>query len=91
MTLPFALNSEPWKILTLGMDSMDFPSIGLMTLNKHTKDNLQMKRASKQKLILCGRPKLTASAASEPFALEQSADLPAARLEQQKHQHQSIK
>lgn len=34
MTLPLALNSEPWKILTLVMDSIDFPSIGLMTLNK---------------------------------------------------------
>lgn len=32
ITLPFALNSEPWKILTLVMDSMDLPSMGLMTL-----------------------------------------------------------
>lgn len=34
MTLPFALNSEPWKIFTLEMDSMDFPSMGLMTLQE---------------------------------------------------------
>lgn len=33
ITFPLALNSDPWKILTLVMDSMDFPSIGLMTLN----------------------------------------------------------
>ena len=36
ITLPLALNSEPWKILTLVMDSMDFPSIGLMTLKTGT-------------------------------------------------------
>lgn len=32
MTFPLALYSEPWKILTLVMDSMDLPSMGLMTL-----------------------------------------------------------
>lgn len=32
MTLPLALYSEPWKILTLVTDSIDFPSMGLMTL-----------------------------------------------------------
>lgn len=37
MTFPLALNSEPWKILTLVTDSIVFPSIGLMTLNNQTK------------------------------------------------------
>lgn len=32
ITFPLALNSEPWKIFTLVMDSMDLPSMGLMTL-----------------------------------------------------------
>jgi len=37
MTLPLALNSEPWKIFTLTIDSIDFPSMGLMTLNNQNK------------------------------------------------------
>lgn len=32
MTFPFALCSDPWNIFTFVMDSMDFPSIGLTTL-----------------------------------------------------------
>ena len=32
MTFPLALHSDPWKILILVIDSMDFPSMGLMIL-----------------------------------------------------------
>lgn len=45
ITLPLALNSEPWKILTLVMDSMDFPSMGLMTLKAQgEKKNREMSK-----------------------------------------------
>lgn len=37
MTFPFALYSEPWKIFTLVIDSIDLPSIGLTTLEKGEK------------------------------------------------------
>lgn len=43
ITLPLALNSEPWKILTLVMDSMDLPSMGLMTLKTQAGVVLSMK------------------------------------------------
>ena len=32
ITFPFALYSDPWNIFTFVIVSMDFPSIGLMTL-----------------------------------------------------------
>lgn len=39
MTFPLALYSEPWKILTLVIDSIDFPSMGLMTLYRNKSDD----------------------------------------------------
>lgn len=39
ITFPFALNSEPWKIFTLVMDSIDFPSMGLITLEEEEVQN----------------------------------------------------
>lgn len=38
MTFPFALYSDPWNIFTLVIDSMDFPSMGLMTLKQRQKE-----------------------------------------------------
>lgn len=34
MTFPLALYSDPWNIFTFVIDSMDFPSIGLTTLQQ---------------------------------------------------------
>lgn len=53
MTFPFALYSDPWNIFTLVIDSMDFPSIGLMTLKQeHRKDTEAALKASGATLLL---------------------------------------
>lgn len=48
ITLPLALNSEPWKILTLVIDSMDLPSMGLMTLK--TQERAQIIKTQRSRL-----------------------------------------
>lgn len=55
ITLPLALNSEPWKILMLVMDSMDFPSIGLMTLKTH-KQSPEWKQSHRGSVHVMQRP-----------------------------------
>lgn len=52
ITLPLALNSEPWKILTLVMDSMDLPSMGLMTLMSRKMKTQCVSEAMKQGNVL---------------------------------------
>lgn len=52
MTLPLALNSEPWKILTLVMDSIDFPSMGLMTLDNPTHKTTVLNKTKTRSILV---------------------------------------
>lgn len=52
MTLPLALNSEPWKILTLVMDSIDFPSMGLMTLDNPTHKTTVLNKTKTRRILV---------------------------------------
>lgn len=40
MTFPFALCSDPWNIFTFVIDSIDFPSIGLTTLQQRKRKEI---------------------------------------------------